>query len=74
MDTNSQQQQFKLLSAISNFQHIQYPSFSQKRKSTICSSQHVWYLDHILYDLTCRTTSDGLGLGLPRWSSIVYNY
>ena len=60
MDTHSQQQQFKLLSTISNFQHIQYPSFSRKRKSTTCTNQFLRYLDHILYDPTCRTNSDGL--------------
>ena len=60
MQTSSMKQQFLLLGTISNFQHLQYPSLSSTSKKSTTSSESVRYLDHILYDPTCRTSTDGL--------------
>ena len=60
METSSMKQQFQLLSTISNFQHLQYPSLSSTRKKKATAQESLRYMDHILYDPTGRTSKDGL--------------
>ena len=60
METSSMKQQFHLLSTISNFQHFQYPSLSSTSNNPSTCNESARYLDHILYDPTCRTTRDSL--------------
>ena len=59
MDSQSKKQQFTLLSSISNYHYIDYPSFGMNPKYRP-TKQHVRFLDHILYDPTQRTTKEGL--------------
>ena len=62
METSSMRQQFLLLGSISNFQHLQFPSLSAAKVQPSISNQSSRYMDHILYDPTSRTSTDGLPL------------